>query len=118
MCLFPGWLITLDGAPFCFPSQDPLAVHLVLLVAAHDSERDHFLWSRQRMQSATGRRCVCVDGVLLRDGSREANSWRLPAHPDFVIDRSVLCILVELFLRVNVDPVGSQLFSNLHAQAQ
>lgn len=43
-------------------------------------------------------------------------SWERPAHPDFVIDQSVLCILVELFLRVNVDAVGSQLFSNLQAQ--
>lgn len=48
MCLFPESLITLDGAPFGFPSQDPLAIHLVLLVAAYDSERDHFLLGRAK----------------------------------------------------------------------
>lgn len=45
--------------------------------------------------------CVTVCWAVM------ANSWRLLAYPDFVIDQSVLCILVELFLRVNVDPVGS-----------
>lgn len=34
-------------------------------------------------------------------------------HPDFVIDHPVLGILIELFLRINVDPVGSQLFPDL-----
>lgn len=40
---FSEALLTLYGAPFCLPPQDPLAVDLVLLVAAYDSERDHFL---------------------------------------------------------------------------
>lgn len=35
-------------------------------------------------------------------------------HPDFVVDHSVLCVLVELFLGVNVDSVGSQFFPDLH----
>lgn len=39
--------ITLYGAPLCFPSQNPLSVHLVLLVAAHHSKRDHLLLSAQ-----------------------------------------------------------------------
>lgn len=37
--------ITLYGAPLCFPSQNPLSVHLVLLVAAHHSKRGHLLLS-------------------------------------------------------------------------
>lgn len=37
--------ITLYGAPFCFSSQNPLPVHLVLLVTAHHSKRDHLLMS-------------------------------------------------------------------------
>lgn len=45
-------------------------------------------------------------------------SRRRPTYPDFVIDQSVLCILVKLFLRVDIDPIGSQLLSNLQAQAK
>lgn len=42
---------------------------------------------------------------------------RQRAHPDFIVDQPVLCILVKLLLRVNVDPVGSELFSNLQTRA-
>lgn len=62
MCLFPESLITLDGAPFGLPSQDPLAIHLVLLVAAHDSERDHFLLGARRTPSEMS--------VSVRDGKQ------------------------------------------------
>lgn len=72
MCLFPESLITLDGAPFGLPSQDPLAIHLVLLVAAYDSERDHFLLGARRTPSVIEQRWVCV---LVRDGKQlEATS--------------------------------------------
>lgn len=40
--------------------------------------------------------------------------FQLWTYPDFVIRHPVLCIIVELFLRVNIDAIGSQLFSNLH----
>lgn len=39
------------------------------------------------------------------------NLW---PHPDLVVDQPVLRVLVKLFLRVNVDAVGSQLFPDLH----
>lgn len=35
-------------------------------------------------------------------------------YPDFVIDQPVLCILIKLLLRVNINPIGSQLFPDLH----
>ncbi len=51
-CVLRFMCITLYGAPFCFPSQKPLAVHLVLLVTAHNSKRDHLLLSAH-MQTQT-----------------------------------------------------------------
>lgn len=44
VCTRCGCHLTLYGAPLCFSSQDPFAIHLVLLVTAHNSERDHFLF--------------------------------------------------------------------------
>lgn len=43
LCMCCGCHLTLYGAPLCFSSQDPFAIHLVLLVTAHNSEWDHFL---------------------------------------------------------------------------
>lgn len=40
-------VITFDGAPFGFPAEDPLPVHLVLMVTAHHGERDHLLGEGQ-----------------------------------------------------------------------
>lgn len=34
-------------------------------------------------------------------------------HPDLLVDHSVLSILIKFFLRVNIDPIGSQLFPDL-----
>lgn len=34
-------------------------------------------------------------------------------HPNLLVDHSVLSILVKFFLRVHVNPVGSQLFPDL-----
>lgn len=34
-------------------------------------------------------------------------------YPDLLVDHSVLCILVKFFLRVHVNPIGSQLFPDL-----
>lgn len=42
-------------------------------------------------------------------------SQTLP-HPDLLVDHSVLCVLIKFFLRVNIDPVGSQLFPDLVKQ--
>lgn len=39
-------------------------------------------------------------------------------HPYFVIDQPVVCVLVELFLRVNIDAVGPQLFPDLQIKQQ
>lgn len=47
------------------------------------------------------------DGAFYGPADGVGRWWRLAAYPDFVIDRSVLRVLVKLFLRVNVDPVGS-----------
>lgn len=51
-------LFTLYDAPFCLPPQDPLAVHLVLLVAAYDRERVHFLLSVAKSERAIGQRPI------------------------------------------------------------
>lgn len=57
-CYLNKHIITLYGAPFCFPSQNPLAVHLVLLVTAHNSKRNHLLLSAH-MQTHTHESLKC-----------------------------------------------------------
>ena len=44
-------MITFYGAPFGFPSEDPLPIHLVLMVTAHHGERDHLLGEGQGLWS-------------------------------------------------------------------
>lgn len=51
---------TFNGAPFRFPSQNPFPVHLVLLVTAHHSKRDHLLLSAH-MQTHTFIFRSCID---------------------------------------------------------
>lgn len=39
---------TFDRPPLCFPPEEPPAVDLVLLIAAHHCERDHLLLGDDR----------------------------------------------------------------------
>lgn len=143
--------LTFYGAPLCFPSQDAFAIHLVLLVAAHHSERDHFL-SRARTHAHKNTftckhnqwRTKTFDTFITKLENREETSQSsrvqmfsskllsfsftsccyaklhrsLWTYPYFVIDQPVVCVLVELFLRVNIDPVGPQLFPDLQIKQQ
>lgn len=39
---------TFNGPPLGLPSQDPLAIDLILVVAAHHGKRDHLLEKRPK----------------------------------------------------------------------
>lgn len=39
---------TFNGPPLGLPSQDPLAIDLILMVAAHHGKRDHLLEKRRK----------------------------------------------------------------------
>lgn len=54
---------------------------------------------------------MCQNVMIKKPKCAVGSVW---THPDFVVDHPVLCILVKLLLRVDVDPIGSQFFSDLY----
>lgn len=84
----PARRFTFDGAPFGFPSKDPLPVHLVLVIAAHHGERNHLLGGGavvtrackgQSTPWAPGRSCPESGSPALRPLAREGLDTPAPA---------------------------------------
>lgn len=115
-------VFTFDGSPLCFPPQQPPPIDLVLLITAHHSKWYHLLWS-ERSFEPTVTPCVrhdCASGYNCEHDRHHSSHKHLLApepehdpHPDLLIDHSVLGILVKFLLRVHVDAVGLQFFSDL-----
>lgn len=117
-------MFTFDGSPLCFPPQQPPPVDLVLLITAHHSKWYHLLFNSgvrgnliPPLLHASGTIMLLATTVSMTVTNSHkyllAPELEHDPHPDLLIDHSVLGILIKFLLRVHVDAVGSQFFSDL-----